>query len=62
MRAKLHELQLNLETLQDDALLSTSPYRSNATERFKKELGITKALATELQEMLGQIERLIHRL
>lgn len=62
MRAKLHELQHNLEIMQDNALFSASPYYSNSTERFKKELSITNALVAELHEMLGQIERIINRL
>jgi hypothetical protein len=62
MRAKLHELQHNLEIMQDDALVSASPYHSEATERFKKELVVTNVLVVELHEMLGQIERIINRL
>jgi hypothetical protein len=62
MRAKLHELQRNIEIIQGDALITTSPYPSVAKERFKKELGATHILVIELHEMLGQIERIINRL
>lgn len=61
MRAKLHELQHNLEIMRDDTLLSASPYQSEAKERFKKELDATNGLVTELHEMLGQIERIVNR-